>query len=60
MEKIQKAVLEIRRLLQDYDGLLSGTFTLADPNAGPGGSEVRFTITCPDWKRISSIPAPKG
>lgn len=60
MEKIQEIVDDIRKLMQKHEGHLAGTFNLAVPNAGPGGSDVRFPITCPDWSRIGSIPAPKS
>jgi hypothetical protein len=60
METIQKIVLDLRKLAEKYEGQLSGTFVLTSPNAGPGSSEVRFSITLPDWPRIGSIPALKS
>jgi hypothetical protein len=60
MEEIQIIVDDIRELMKKHEGHLTGTFCLAAPNAGPGGRDVRFTLTFPDWSRIGSIPTLKS
>jgi hypothetical protein len=57
---MKEFLLDFGRIMQEHEGRVTGTFDLMFPNAGPGRSDVRVTLTYPDWSRIGSIPAPRS
>ena len=57
---MKEFLLDFGRIMQEHEGRVTGTFDLMFPNAGPDRSDVRVTLTYPDWSRIGSIPAPRS